>query len=422
MSIKQISILAITFLVVIGCIIASLEMYTWQDNGEIMCIQGAVDGNMTWTTTGGLKNKNFGHVTKYKKRSQFWFSSKTDQGTPGDESIKVRFNDGGHANLSGSFSWDMPLAEANLKDLHVKYGSQEAVEQQLVRTVAEMAVYMTGPLMSSTESYATRRNDLLSLIEDQINNGIYKTESVDEKMPDPLTGAEKTVRVVKLIKGQDGNYLREGESPLKTFGIKAYNLSLNDIKYDADVEAQIKQQQQATMQVQIAIAKAKEAEQKTLTVTQEGKATAAAAEWEQKTTSAKLVTAAEQEVLVSAQKLLAAENNKKAEIAMGEGESKRRQMVMEADGALEKTLAAWVEINKTWAEAIKGYQGQWVPTVMMGGQSASQSQAGSGAMDLVNMLTAKTALDLGLDMKVITKLSPKAPTEMAPESLPPPKK
>ena len=253
-------------------------------------------------------------------------------------------------------------------------------------------------------AYATRRNDLLNLIEDQINNGIYKTESADEKMPDPLTGVEKIVRVVKLVKGKDGNYLREGESPLKTFGIKAYNLSLNEIKYDADVEAQIKQQ--ATMQVQIAIAKAKEAEQKALTVEQEGKAAATAAEWEQKTISKKLVTAAEQEVLVSAQKLKAAENTKLSEIALGEGESKRRQLVMEADGALEKKLAALIEINKMWSDAVKGYQGQWVPTVTMG--SGQTMQAGGGAMDLVNLLTAKTAMDLGLDMKVITKsLTPK---------------
>jgi hypothetical protein len=208
---------------------------------------------------------------------------------------------------------------------------------------------------------------------------------------------------VKLIHGKDGEYLREAESPLKTFGIKVYNLSLNDVKYNDEVEAQIKQQQQATMQVQIAIAKAKEAEQKTLTVTQEGMASAATAKWEQETISAKLVTAAEQEVKVSAQKLLAAENNKKAEIAMGEGESKRRQLVMEADGALEKKLAALVEINKIWAEAVKGYQGQWTPTVMMGGQS----QAGGGAMDLVNLLTAKTAMDLGVDMEITTKAKKK---------------
>ena len=126
--------------------------------------------------------------------------------------------------------------------------------------------------------------------------------------------------------------------------------------------------------------------------------------------------------MVSAQKLLAAENNKKAEIAMGEGESKRRQLVMEADGALEKKLAALTEINRMWADAVKGYQGSWVPTVMMGSGNQSVAQAGGGAMDLVNLLTAKTALDLGLDMKVAIKLNPKKPGELSPESLPPVKK
>ena len=42
---------------------------------------------------------------------------------------------------------------------------------------------------------------------------------------------------------------------------------------------------------------------------------------------------------------------------------------------------------------------------MMG--SNAVAQAGGGAMDLVNLLTAKTAMDLGVDMKVLTKLNPK---------------
>lgn len=67
---------------------------------------------------------------------------------------------------------------------------------------------------------------------------------------------------------------------------------------------------------------------------------------------------------------------------------------------------SFARINKMWSDAVKGYQGQWVPTVMMG-SNQSAAQAGGGAMDLVNLLTAKTAMDLGLDMKVLTKLNPK---------------
>jgi len=39
---------------------------------------------------------------------------------------------------------------------------------------------------------------------------------------------------------------------------------------------------------------------------------------------------------------------------------------MEADGALEKKLDAFIKVNKVYAEAVQGYQGSLVPTVIMG--------------------------------------------------------
>jgi hypothetical protein len=70
----------------------------------------------------------------------------------------------------------MPFDEQNLTGLHVRYGSHEAIAQQLIRTVVEKAVYMTGPLMSSKESYAEKRNELLRLMEDQVQRGVYRTD------------------------------------------------------------------------------------------------------------------------------------------------------------------------------------------------------------------------------------------------------
>ena len=56
-------------------------------------------------------------------------------------------------------------------------------------------------------------------------------------------------------------------------------------------------------------------------------------------------------------------------------------------------------INKYYAEAVKSYGGQWVPSVVMG-QSSGKDVAGSGALQLIELLTAKTARDLGLDLSV----------------------
>lgn len=395
------------------------------DAGHVMVIQSPISGDLAWYTSPGPKPQFFGKVTKYQKRSQLWFSGKSDQGAEKDESIKIRFNDGGHANISGGISWEIPLDDEHLTMLHTKFGSHLAVEQQLVKTIVEKAVYMTGPLMSSTESYASRRNELLNLIEDQIQNGICLTKTTQQLQKDPITGDQKAVAVVELVTLADGKPKRAELSPLTEFKVKTFNLSINEVKYDGDVEKQIQQQQQATMQVQIAIAEAKKAEQQALTARKEGEANAAKAEWEQKTIAARLTTEADMKKKVAeteaAQKLAvaeldakAAEQKKKAEIALGEGESKRRQLVMEADGALEKKLAAWISVNQNYAEALSKYQGQWVPSIVMaggGGNGVGIGQVQStSAWDLIQLLTAKTAKDLAVDMNFMSKAPSAAKT------------
>jgi len=396
----------------------------------VMVVQNPLTGSLVWHTTPGMKQKWWGKATTYKKRDQFWFSSSADQGKKANESLKIRFNDGAHATISGSISFEMPTDEKHLTEVHSAYGSQTAIEQQLIRTVIEKCIYMTGPLMSSAESYAARRNDLLNLIADQIEHGVYKTTTKDETVKDAVSGTEKTIKVVDLVKLPNGEYAREEVSPITTFAIKTYNLSINEITYDPTVESQIQAQQKAIMDVQTAIAKSKTAEQEALTTEQQGKANAAKAKWEQEVQKATEITkagqqfqvaetnammklevsrleaeaartnamiAAQQKFDVASLELKAAQLKKETEIATGEGESKRRQLIMEADGALDKKLQAWVQVNEAYATAISKYSGSWVPSVIMGGGNSTSSPT-SGASTLIDMLTVKTARELGLDV------------------------
>lgn len=415
-------VLAVVLLAVL--LIASISIFQNCDAGQVMVIQSPVSGNLVWHTTPGIKWQGFGKVTDYPRRSQFWFSSKNDQGKKDDESLSIRFNDGGHANISGGISWEMPLDDDHLTLLHQKYGSYKAIEQQLVRTVVEKSVYMTGPLMSSTESYASRRSELLTLIEDQINHGIYQTKTSTETQKDPLTGVERKITLVQIIRDKEGLPKRVDEgSPLKEFKIRAFNLTLNEIKYEGEVEKQIQQQQQETMKVQIQILAAKAAEQQTLTTIKLGEADAAKAEWAQKTVAAKMEAEAKmkknvaeteaamkkevaelegkQKLEVAKLDAEAAKQFKLAEIERGEGEAKRRQLVMEADGALEKKLQAYVEINRAYADAVGKHQGSWVPQIVMSGPQAGPQA--NGAQALIDLFTAKTAKDLSLDFGINKK-------------------
>lgn len=370
------------------------------DANEIKICQ-FINGKLVYWVSPGVKAQWFGRIDTYPKSVPVYFSAKDDEGGEENLSIKVRFADGGSAWISGSLQLDYPTDAEHLYKLRAKYSSHASVLNDLVRPVVRRSVYMAGPLMTSTESYADKRADLLNTIQDQIERGIYKTSTHEEKRPDPITGVEKTVTIVEIVKdiNSPGGLARQEASPLGEFGIRPYNLSITKIEYSPVVEKQIEEQQKAKMNVQIAAAQAKEAEQRTLTVEQEGKANAAKAKWEQEIEKAREVTAAEKRVTVASLDLETARLTKQKDIALGEGEARRKQLVLDADGALTAKLETYALVQSYWADAVKNYQGQWVPAVVMGGDGTGTGTSGA-ANDLLDMFKVKIANDLRLDMDV----------------------
>lgn len=380
---KTFGIIIVGLILVVGLIFSGTIVETINAD-EILCVQSMGSGDLTWhSEQGGWYQQWGGDVTVYQKRDIFEINT------------SVRFNDGGHGKLYGSIQYEMPLDDSNLTELHKKYGSPEAIKNQLIQTVVNKSVYMTGPLMSSKESYAEKRNSLIALVEDQITNGVYKTISRDSRVIDPITGIEKTLTIVEIVQ-KDGILQRQESPVLAEFGIRTFNFSIDSLPYDEEVERQIQQQQQITMDVQTAIADAKKAEQRAITVAEQGKADAAKAKWEQEVIKAKEVTLAEQKFEVAKLDAQAAEQYKRAQILRGEGDAAYKAKVMEADGALQQKLDTYLEVQRMYAEAIKDYQGAWVPNVIMGNNGATHN----GAMPFIDLLTVKAAQDLGLDMNM----------------------
>lgn len=396
---------ALIALVVVLIIIAagSGELFEYMPADKILVIQSLGGKLSFYTDSGGIKWQGGGKVTYYPKRGQFWFSSATDQGKDEkskakDESIQIRFNDGAHAQVSGSIAWEMPIDPEHLSQVHMKYGSQDAIEQQLIRTITEKAIYMSGPLMTSKESASEKRTMLLFFVEDQITHGIYKTETVSEKQKDPVSGLEKTVAIVQFVR-KGSEIERTDSSPLEEFGIRTFNLALNHVIYDEQVERQIAAQQDLVMQVQTAMAESKTAEQRALTTEQNGKANAAQARWTQEVEKATEVTAAEKRRDVAKLDVETAELHKKSLTLEGEGEGAKRKSIMLANGGLEQKLDAYRSVMGYWADAFSHYGGSMVPGLVMGGSGTGQTSV-TNANSLVEMLSAKTARDLSLDFGI----------------------
>jgi len=167
------------------------------------------------------------------------------------------------------------------------------------------------------------------------------------------------------------------------------------MRYDKNVEAQIATQQQATMQVQTAIAKSKEAEQRALTVEQEGKANAAQAKWDQEVIKSTEVTKAEAARDVAKLAVQTAELNKQQLILEGEGEAAKKRLAIQANGALEQKIDAYVKVQSYWAEAFSKYTGNVTPQFITGGSSGGTR---NGATDFMEIIGMKAARDLQLDL------------------------
>lgn len=372
---------------------------------EIVVKQDVFGGQLHVWYDSGVHWSNFGTITRYKRSAQFWYSKRADEGKDIDQSIRVRFNDGGHGNISGSLRYALPLDEQKMIDVHRTFHSMAAIDHDLVQQVVNKGVYMSGPLMSSRESYAEKRADLINYITDQIQNGVYRTEHEQVKTTDPITGQEKTIDVVrpKLKEGAPNGIEREEESPLTRFAITASNITVNGIDYAKEVEDQITQQQAAFNAVQQAIVNAKKAEQDTLTVEQQGKAAAAKAKWDQEVQKATAVTAAEQEKAVAVTN--AQKNKEVAQLSLdtaklaaqqtlteAKADADAKRLQVQANNNLQDRLDAYVKVQQAWATAY-GAQRQTPDIQMGGGGSTGTSQV------LVDMLTAKTARDLNISVK-----------------------
>ncbi len=366
-------------------------------------------------------------VTQYRKQDTYGFEYSKDASK--DRSIQVQFNDGGKAWIGGNVQWDMPSDQTKALALHQLYGSQYGVDQALIRNAINTAMTLTAPMMSATESYAARRAEFLQMFTDQLENGVYLTQSREDRIRDVITGEIKSVLLVSILKDEHGAPRRVEQSPLKGFDIHIQRPTITHFVYEDKVEAQIQLVRDNTMKIQTQQAEAKMAEQAALTAVKTGEAAAAKAKWDQEAVKATQVTIAERDKAVAelnaqrdkavaetfaaqqkavaetaagrdleVQKLkaLTAEQYKREQILQGEGDSKKRELILAADGALEQKLRALVEINKTWADGFSKYQGQIVPHIVTGSNGATASNGFEMAMQATGL---KAMQDLGVTLE-----------------------
>ena len=404
------SILLIGVIVIAACSSLIVENVP---AGRYVVKQAAISGDLEVWNEPGWHAQNFGDLTYYDISNQLWFSATKDGVALEGENNKampIRFSDGGKAKISGSIRYSLPAGE-KLIALHRTYRSAQAIHTDLIFPMIQKAITLAGPSMTSKESAAAKRNDLLAIIEDQITYGAYRT-TTEKRVIEDLDGSRKTVDIMVPMKDPNApnGIARVEESPAAKYGIVFSSFAINDVIYDDDVDAAIRKQYDLEMQIQTSMAAARTAEQDRKTAEAAGEAAKTRAEWAEKTEAAKMIVQADRDkqmAIIQAQKNLEvaelakkeADELKQAMILKAEGEAKAQELMadarkklMEADGALEKKLEAYVEANRVWATAVANIK---LPSVIMSG-----SETSSNGLELIDILKVKLAKDLSLDPSI----------------------
>lgn len=400
----------------------STQLYESVDAGTYHITQSPFSGAVTARMTPGPYNQAFNSITTWPVSESYEFTD-ADADGPTDDRISVTFNDGATAKLSGTVRIELPKVESEAVALVVQHGFRtfKDLENKLILRSLRNALNMTANLMSSRDSYSERRADFLRLAKDQIENGVYVTKDEAVKETDPVSGSEVT-RIRKIPVIEDGKPKRE-PSPFNTFGLRAYGLEIKDWHYEERVVAQMKAQQEATMAVQTAKAKSLQAEQEAKTIKAQGEAAVMKVKYEAEQVKEKDTVNAQREATVaniSAQKevdvakleaekarvggerlktvaqleLDAAKLQAERTLELAQAEAKSRALILAADGALDKKLDAYKEVNSKWADA---YARQNVPGVVMGAGGRE------GAVGFMEILGAKAAKDLSVELSAQKK-------------------
>lgn len=398
------SIFAIlTVAIAVVLVMLSGSLFEDADKSKNYVCQMPITGTYVVWTNGGLQWQGFGNKHEYFKTSQIEFVdwSEVSEGNyiaSGDNpAASLTFNDKGKGFIIGSFRVVMPNDDANMKKIQQDFGSEKALIANLIKPTLYKVVTSCGPLMSSLESVSETRTDLIAYITDQLNNGVYKTVVVRDSVTNEVTG-EKELRARAQIvadANSPSGYKRQETSPFSQYGITCGLVSILDIKYDGATQSQIDAQKQANLAVITSKTKSLEAIQRTVQITEEGRAAAERAKWEQEKEKAVAVTKAQQEFEVA--ELEAKKAKQVALKVQAEGEAKAAaNRALVSAGLTPAERAEWdYKTAVGVAQALAESKVSWVPSVMFGGGSSSNS-----AMDAVGL---KMLLDITKSLEKTSK-------------------
>ena len=380
--------------------------FSYNDAGERTVVE-RVDGSQFIQYTPGVFYAGF-FAKEKEYPNQISVSYQADQpnlevkdGTIEIGKIKIRFGgDATTADVSGIVQYILPIDEKEMIEMHNAHRTLESLVSKRIAPYTKECLQSSAQLMSSEMHYSGGRASMAQDFSDQLKNGVFILKTTDKVIFDSLERENKRVYETKPLEDKNGNIKRKFSS-IKEYGITVADAAITDVDYEERVDKMLAKKIDASTKASVSKQELLTAQQQQLTAKAKGEQALVEIEYRQKQEQTKQVVAAQTKVEVAKQDMeqqriqaAAAELEAKKIKTLADAEAYAKQRVMSADGALDKKLAAYKEVQRYWAEALKGYQGNITPSIVTGG-----GNAGNGATNFMEMMGAKAARDLSLDLK-----------------------
>jgi len=315
--------------------------------------------------------------------------------------VTIRFGgDATTAQVSGIVQYILPMDEKEMIEMHNAHRTLESLVSKRLAPYTKECLQSSAQLMSSEMHYSGGRASMAQDFSDQLRNGVFILKTTDKVVYDSLERENKRIYETAVIPDKNGNAKRKFSS-IKEYGITVADAAITDVDYEERVDKMLAKKIDASTKASVAKQELLTAQQQQLTAKAKGEQQLVEIEYRQKQEQTKQVVAAQTKVEVAKQDMeqqriqaAAAELEAKKIKTLADAEAYAKQRVMSADGALDKKLAAYKEVQRYWAEALKGYSGNITPQIVTGG-----GNAGNGATNFMEMMGAKAARDLSLDLK-----------------------
>lgn len=316
--------------------------------------------------------------------------------------IPIRFNDATEAYAQTVVRFRMPETNEDMLVLHSEYVNKEYLALKGLQPYTIECLKNSAQLMDSEQHYSGGRAQLSQYFQDQLEDGLFILDMRESFYKDTLTGETKRIYESKIRKDKDGKNIRK-ESDLKKFGISIASATIEQVDYEKQVDEKLAKKIEASTRESVSKQNLVTAQQEAMTAEAEGRRRLVEIEYEEKQRQTQAVVQAETQVK------LAIKDKEKQEIALtaarleaqkikalAEAEAFAKKEIMKADGALEKKLAAYKDVQQMWAMAFQNYQGDLVPKF----QTGATGKGGNAGIDFMEIMSAKAAMDLNLDGKV----------------------